>query len=205
MRLTRKEEILSAAYAARIEIIEALREVALGGETGPKRLRAAAKDLDSTSGLYGDAPTALTYQALAELRALHRISGGMASNRLKRGARMPGRFLTAAQERATAWARPSTQSCERRHFGTSWLNTLPPSKISVRSQPSRRPLRLSPSRSASTAPKVRAVEARVFPTMAVKLHRNLSSYRSPSSNLQLMESLLPRRIICLPAKCTISI
>jgi hypothetical protein len=52
MRLTRTEEILSAAYAARIEVVEALREVALGGDSTSARLRAAAKNLDGASGLY---------------------------------------------------------------------------------------------------------------------------------------------------------
>lgn len=103
MRLTRKEEILSAAYAARIEIIEALREVALGGETGPQRLRTAAKDLHSTSGLYGDAPTAHTYQALAELGQCIAFLAEWRQAVLSAGADAQ-RFLTAAQERATAWA-----------------------------------------------------------------------------------------------------
>lgn len=104
MRLTRTEEILSAAYAARIEIVEALREVGLGGEMGPQRLRAAAKNLDSTSGLYGDAPTAHTYQALAELGICIAFLAEWRQTVLSAGADA-GRYLTAAQERATAWAR----------------------------------------------------------------------------------------------------
>jgi hypothetical protein len=103
MRLTRTEEILSAAYAARIEIVEALREVALGGETGPGRVRAAAKNLDSTSGLYGDAPTAHIYQALAELGLCIALLAEWRQTVLSAGADA-ARFLTAAQERAKAWA-----------------------------------------------------------------------------------------------------
>jgi hypothetical protein len=117
MRLTRTEEILSAAYAARIEIVEALREVARGGETGPKRVRAAAKNLDSTSGLYGDAPTAHIYQALAELALCIAFLAEWRQTVSSAGADA-GRFLTAAQERAKAWA--STFGAE------ASVNTLAP-------------------------------------------------------------------------------
>jgi len=67
MRQTRSEEILSAAYPARIEIIEALREADLGGEGNATRLRTAAGDLHSASSLYGDAPAAAVYAAIADL------------------------------------------------------------------------------------------------------------------------------------------
>jgi hypothetical protein len=114
MRLTRKEEILSAAFAARIEIVEALREVALGGETTTARLRAAAKELDCASGLYGDAAMARTYQALAELSTCITFLAEWRQAVLTAGIEAQ-RFLTAAHERATAWcAEFGTEAC----FGT---------------------------------------------------------------------------------------
>lgn len=102
MRLTRKEEILSAAYAGRIEIVEALREIALGGDTTSARLRATAKNLDSTSELYGDAPMARTYQAFAELATCIAFLAEWRQAVLSAGADAI-RFLTAAHERVTAW------------------------------------------------------------------------------------------------------
>jgi hypothetical protein len=102
MQLTRTEEILSAAYAARIEVVEALREVALGGNATSARLRAAAKNLDNTSGLYGDAPTGRTYAALAELANCVAFLAEWRDAVLSAGADSQ-RFLIAAREHATTW------------------------------------------------------------------------------------------------------
>jgi hypothetical protein len=102
MRLTRTEEILSAAYAARIEIVEALREVALGGDATPTRLRAATENLASASGQYGDAPIARTYQALAELAMCVAFLAEWRHAVLTAGADAQ-RFLVAAKERAATW------------------------------------------------------------------------------------------------------
>ena len=102
MRLTRTEEILSAAYTARIEVVEALQEVALGSDATSARLRAAAENLDATSGLYGDAPTARTYVALAELATCVTLAEWREAV-LSAGADAQ-QFLIAAQERAATLA-----------------------------------------------------------------------------------------------------
>lgn len=100
MRLTRTEEILSAAYAARIEVVEALRGVALGSAFAP--LRAATKNLEAASDLYEDAPTARTYAALAELATCVFFLAEWREAVLSAGAAAQ-RFLIAAQERAATW------------------------------------------------------------------------------------------------------
>jgi hypothetical protein len=69
MRHTGKEGILSAAFPARIEVIEALREAALGGERDATRLRNAAKGMETAALSYGDAPNGAIYAAIAELAA----------------------------------------------------------------------------------------------------------------------------------------
>jgi hypothetical protein len=102
MRPTRTEEILSAAYAARIEVVEALREIALGGDAGSARLRAATKNLERTCGLYRDAPTARTYVALGELATCVAFLAEWRQAVLNATADAQ-RFLVAAQERAATW------------------------------------------------------------------------------------------------------
>ena len=67
MRQTRTEEILSAVYPSRIEIVEALRQAALGGENDAARVREAANALLAASKRYGDAPNAAIYASVAEL------------------------------------------------------------------------------------------------------------------------------------------
>jgi hypothetical protein len=102
MRQTGSEEILSAAYPARIEIVEALREAALGAEHDAARLRKAASGLQSTSGLYGDAPSAAIYVAIGELVLC--VSFLLEWRSTVLGATQDAqRFATAARERATAW------------------------------------------------------------------------------------------------------
>jgi hypothetical protein len=65
-------------------------------------LRAAAENLDSTCGLYGDAPTARTYVALAELATCVAFLAEWREAVLSAGADAQ-RFLIAAQERAATW------------------------------------------------------------------------------------------------------
>lgn len=104
MRQTRSEEILSAAYPARIEIIEALREAALGGEGNATRLRTAAGDLHSASSLYGDAPSAAVYAAIADLALCVCFLLEWRSGVLN-AVEDAQRFLNAARERAATWSK----------------------------------------------------------------------------------------------------
>jgi hypothetical protein len=102
MRQTGSEEILSAAYPARIEIVEALREAALGGKHDAVRLRTAANELYSASGLYGEAPSAALFVAIGDLAQcicfLLEWRAGVLN-----ATPDAARFVTAARERATAW------------------------------------------------------------------------------------------------------
>jgi hypothetical protein len=102
MRQTRSEEILSAAYAARIEIVEALHEAALGGDRDASRVREAANGLRAASGLYGDAPNAAIYAAIGELALCVSLLLEWRSGVLN-AAQDSQRFQMAARERAAAW------------------------------------------------------------------------------------------------------
>jgi hypothetical protein len=104
MRQTRTEEILSAAFSARVEIVGALREAALGGERAASRVRDAANGLQTASALYGDAPNAAIYASIAGLalcvsQLLEWRSGVL------NAVQDAQRFQVAARERAAAWAK----------------------------------------------------------------------------------------------------
>jgi len=104
MRHTRSEGILSAVFPARIEVIEALREAALGGESGTTRLRKAAKGMQSAAFAYGDAPNGAIYSGIAELAACVGFLVEWRSGILNA---VPDaqRFNSAARERAAIWSK----------------------------------------------------------------------------------------------------
>ncbi len=104
MRQTGSEEILSAAYPARIEIVEALREAALGGEGNATRLRNAANGLHSASGYYGDAPNTAIYVAIGDLALCVCFLLDWRAGVLN-AVQDAQRFLNAARERAAAWSK----------------------------------------------------------------------------------------------------
>src|SRR6266481_9047377 len=103
MRHTGKEGILSAAFPARIEVIEALREAALGGERDATRLRNAAKGMESAALSYGDAPNGAIYAAIAELAACVSF---LVEWRIGVLNAIPDvqRFSAAARERVAIWS-----------------------------------------------------------------------------------------------------
>jgi hypothetical protein len=104
MRQTRSEEILSAAYPARVEVVEALREAALGGERDALRVRDAANGLVAASGLYGDAPNAAIYAAIGELALCASLLLEWRSGVLN-AIQDAQRFQIAARERAALWSK----------------------------------------------------------------------------------------------------
>jgi hypothetical protein len=104
MRQTRSEEILSAAYPTRIEIVEALREAALGGECDALRVRDAANGLVAASGAYGDAPNAAIYAAIGELALCISLLLEWRSGVLN-AVQDAQRFQIAARERAAVWSK----------------------------------------------------------------------------------------------------
>jgi hypothetical protein len=103
MRQTRTEEILSAVYPSRIEIVEALRQAALGGENDAARVREAANALLAVSKRYGDAPNAAIYASVAELSLCVGLLLEWRSGVLGAVADA-NRFQVAACERAAAWS-----------------------------------------------------------------------------------------------------
>jgi hypothetical protein len=103
MRQTRTEEILSAVYPSRIEIVEALRQAALGGENDVARVRDAANALLASSKRYGDAPNATIYASVAELALCVSLLLEWRSSVLDAVADAI-RFQVAARERSAAWS-----------------------------------------------------------------------------------------------------
>ncbi len=103
MRQTRTEEILSAAYPARIEIVEALRQAALGVEDDVLHVRGAANGLFAASRRYGDAPNAAIYASVAELALCVSLLLEWRSGVLS-AVQDAQRFHVAARERAAAWS-----------------------------------------------------------------------------------------------------
>jgi len=103
MRKTRTEEILSAVYPSRIEIVEALRQAALGGENDVARVREAASDLLAASKRYGEAPNAALYASVSELALCISLLLEWRSGVLGAAADVQ-RFHVAARERAAAWS-----------------------------------------------------------------------------------------------------
>jgi hypothetical protein len=104
MRQTGKEGILSAAFPARIEVIAALREVALGGERDAERLRNAAKGMQDTGTSYGDAPNGAIYSAIGELAACVSFLVEWRIGVLNAAADAQ-RFHVAARERIAIWSK----------------------------------------------------------------------------------------------------
>lgn len=101
-RRTGQDEILSSAYAARIEAIEALQEAALGSAHGSARLNAAATELRLSAAEYGDAPSATLYRALAELVEMVGLLVKWRTTVLAAGTDAQ-RFVTAARGRVQSW------------------------------------------------------------------------------------------------------
>jgi hypothetical protein len=110
MRQTRTEEILSAAYPARIEIIEALRQAALGGEDDALHVREAANGLLAASRRYGDAPNAAIYASVAELALCVSLLLEWRSGVLS-AVQDVQRFQVAARERAAEWSKGHLSDC----------------------------------------------------------------------------------------------
>jgi hypothetical protein len=99
MRRTGSEEILSAAFPARADTVEALREVALGGERDGSRLQTAAKELRAAALLYGNAPNGALYAAYGDLAHCASLLVEWRSAVLN-AAQEAQRFHTAARERS---------------------------------------------------------------------------------------------------------
>lgn len=99
MRRTGSEEILSAAFPARADTVEALREVALGGERDGSRLQTAAKELCAAALLYGNAPNGALYAAYGDLAHCVSLLVEWRSAVLN-AAQEAQRFHTAARERS---------------------------------------------------------------------------------------------------------
>ena len=102
MRHMRTEEIHSAAYSARIEAVQALRDAGLGSQNDAARLNQAADNIKSVSELYGAAPNASVYLAFSELIRISGLLSEWRSTVLGAGVDAQ-RFLVAARERASAW------------------------------------------------------------------------------------------------------
>ncbi len=102
MRSTGGGEIHSEVYSTRINAVEVLREVALGGKDGAQRLRGASVDLRQASAKYGDAPSAKLYAAYADLVEMVSLLADWRSGVLNAGLDS-ARFLTAAKARASEW------------------------------------------------------------------------------------------------------
>jgi hypothetical protein len=102
VRRTSTEEILSEAFSARVESVEALRAVGSNAQSDPARLYSAADRLKLTSAIYGHAPNAVVYAAYSDLLRIVGLTVEWRKNVLNAGADAQ-RFLTAAKERATAW------------------------------------------------------------------------------------------------------
>ncbi len=107
MRYTGSEGILSVAFPARIEVIEALREIALGGERDATRLRNAAKDMEGAARSYGEAPNGAIYAAIAELAE---CVGFLVEWRIGvlNAVADAQRFGIAARERVAIWSKDRT-------------------------------------------------------------------------------------------------
>jgi hypothetical protein len=101
-RHTKSGEILSTAYAARIEAVEALRAAGLGAAEAAERLKTAAVNLRVSAAEYGDALSATNYRALADLVQMMELLLEWRAAVLDANADAQ-RFVTAAKERATIW------------------------------------------------------------------------------------------------------
>jgi hypothetical protein len=99
MRRTGSEEILSAAFPARADTVEALREVALGGERDGARLQTAANELREAALRYGRAPNGALYAVCGELAYCVSLLAEWRKAVLN-AAQDAARFHTAARERA---------------------------------------------------------------------------------------------------------
>jgi hypothetical protein len=101
-RRTRHAEILSTAFSARIEAVEALQEAGLGSRSDVARLNSAAVQLRASADQYGDAPSATVYSAFADLVEMTGLLLEWRATVLHAGVDAQ-RFATAARERASAW------------------------------------------------------------------------------------------------------
>lgn len=99
MRRTGAEEILSAAFPARADTVEALRGVALGGEQDGSRLQTAAKEMRAAALLYGKAANGALYAAFGDLAHCVGLLAQWRSAVLN-AAKDAQRFHSAARERA---------------------------------------------------------------------------------------------------------
>jgi hypothetical protein len=104
MRRTGSEEILSAAFPARADTVEALREIALGGERDASRLQTAARELRAAALAYGDAPNGALYAAYGDVAHCVSLLVEWRSAVLNAG-QDAQRFNTAARERAALWSK----------------------------------------------------------------------------------------------------
>lgn len=94
--------ILSQAYSARIEAVEALLRVADDQSADPAQLRTAANSLDATSVLYGRASTGIAYSALADVLRIAAMLVEWRSAVLEAKSDAD-RFLRAAIEHHKSW------------------------------------------------------------------------------------------------------
>jgi len=102
MRRTRHDEILSTAYTARIEAVEALQAAGLGSLDAAARLKSSAIALRVSVAEYGEALSATTYEALADLVEMVGLLLDWRTAVLNAGTDAR-RFVTAAKERASIW------------------------------------------------------------------------------------------------------
>jgi hypothetical protein len=101
-RRTGGDEILSSAYGARIQAIEALGAAGLGAADAHARLRAATGELRLSVVEYGEAEASKWYSELADLIDLVSLLVEWRSSVLNAVADAQ-RFATAAKERAAIW------------------------------------------------------------------------------------------------------
>jgi hypothetical protein len=102
MRRTRHDEILSTAYTARIEAVEALQAAGLGSPDAAARLKSSAIALRISVAEYGEALSATTYEALGDLVEMIGQLLDWRAAILNAGTDAQ-RFVTAAKERASIW------------------------------------------------------------------------------------------------------
>ena len=102
MRRTRHDEILSKAYAARIDAVAALQAAGLGSPDAAQRLKSAAFALRVSATEYGEALSATTYEALAALVEMLILLLDWRAAVLNADMEAQ-RFLTAAKERTSIW------------------------------------------------------------------------------------------------------
>jgi hypothetical protein len=110
-RQTRHDEILSSAYTARIEAVEALQAAGLGSADSAARVKSAAIELRLSAAQYGDAPSAVAYAALADLVEMVGLLLEWRAAVLNADTNAE-RFRTAAKERAGLWLGKSEAALE---------------------------------------------------------------------------------------------